>query len=185
MTIAIMSSGRTFDVAKPHPSMVHFADLGAHLAKLCRFHGAPAQFYSEAQHAVIVAGEAAKLDGPLAALYGLLHNADRAFDCGDELTRANVRRVIHEALDLDWPAPGAILKAVAQVHARVDLSEKQQLLAGRQGEADQAIRAGIWPLRFIIKPLTWDRALDRWIETLRSNAIAANIPHLASLAGLL
>lgn len=185
MTTTIMLSGRKFNSAAPHPSMVSFADIGAHLAKICMHNGAPAQFYSAAQHAVIVAQEVSKIDGPLGALYGLLNNAHLAVECGDELTRARVKQAIHEALDLDWPAPKTTTKAIAQAFARVDLAEKMQLLVGRQAETDKALKAGVLPLRGIIKPLPWDRALDKWIDTLRGHAVAACIPHMPSLGGVL
>lgn len=185
MTITFMLSGRTFNAAAPHPSMVRFADIGGQLAKINMHFGATAQFYSAAQHAILVAQEMSKVDGPLGALYGLLHNADMAVECRDELTRAKVKQAIHEALDLDWPAPKATVKALTQVHARVDLSEKQQLMTGRQVETERLIKAGVWPLRFIIKPLTWDRAADKWFDALRGYAIAASIPHMPSLGGVL
>ena len=184
MTVTIMRSGRKFNAKAPHPRMVFFGDIAAHLSKICMFNGAPDVFYSAAQHGIIVATEIAKIDGPLGALYGLLHNADRAVICSDELTRANVSRVIHEALDLDWPAPEATMRALAQVEARVDLSERLQLLRGWTETTGPALRAGVWPLRSIIKPMTWDRALDRWIETLRGFALAASIPNLPSLGDL-
>ncbi len=183
--IAVMHSGRKVDVAAPHPSMFSMRDIAAHLAKQCMYAGATQLFYSRAQRGVIAAGMMASLEGPIGALYGLLQNAHFAVDTADELSAAKVARAIHEAIDLDWPPPETITKALAQVLDRLELGEITQLMTGWSDRADELRRRHVIPLRTTIRPMTWDRAMDRWMEALTVHAVAANIPHLPALGEIL
>jgi 5'-deoxynucleotidase YfbR-like HD superfamily hydrolase len=50
-------SGRLLDLATPHrwtPADIRITDIAHHLSQLCRFTGATREFYSVAQHAVLV-----------------------------------------------------------------------------------------------------------------------------------
>lgn len=181
-----MLSGARIDTARPRPSDIRMRDIAAHLAKRCMYHGATHNFYSEAQHAAILAAEVAKIAGEQAALYALLHAADDAVWMPDARAHGeSMRRAIHEAIDLDWPVPVATARTIAQLHARLELAEMQQLLTGWDQQARALLLAGSWPLSKIIKPLPWDRALDQFIDALRGYAVRAGIRPCPALVDIL
>lgn len=52
---ACTSSGRMFYPLDPRPDDIGIEDIAAHLSKICRFGGACREFYSVAQHSIMVA----------------------------------------------------------------------------------------------------------------------------------
>lgn len=99
MTRTLTESGRLVDLAAAPfeipPGMIVVEDIAAHLAKINRWAGATSLPLSVAQHSVMVADVAARMDrgnNPAAPLYALLHDG-------------------HEYLLGDWPRP-----AVEQLH---------------------------------------------------------------------
>lgn len=72
------ASGRPFWPLEPHVDDVAIDDIAHHLSNLCRFTGAVRAFYSVAQHSVLVSMAMATA-GPVASLYGLLHDASEAY----------------------------------------------------------------------------------------------------------
>lgn len=77
-------SGAQFWPLDPRPEDVRIMDIAHHLARLCRFNGAVREFYSVAQHSVLVS-RAVAIDGYSTdrALeirrWGLLHDASEAY----------------------------------------------------------------------------------------------------------
>lgn len=68
-------SGKAFDLWDPQPDQIDITDIAHALSLQCRFNGHCRQFYSVAQHSVLVAR---LLPEPL-RLYGLLHDAAEAY----------------------------------------------------------------------------------------------------------
>lgn len=185
MNAQIMQSGRQIDPRAPRPNMVWMGDVAAHLAKICILNGAPGCFCSEAQHAVHVADEMAKVTGALGGIYGLLHDAHLVVKTEDDAQRQSVMAAICEALDIDWPIPAPINRALLQIHSRVLLAEIRQLTPGWESIARTMEREGILEARISIRALSWDRAMDRFNERLRGYAVAANLRPVAALEGIL
>lgn len=183
--VAIMRSGAQVSMEAPEPRMISARDLAEHMAKLCVHNGATYTFYSHAQHASILAHELALMDGPLAALYGLLHAAHKAVRLDMmPLTRSKVCRAIHEAFDLDWPVPNSIQVMMGLAHDRVEITEMRDLLQGRDEEIAAMARRGVQPLRVTIRALAWDKAHDRFLSDLRSFSTMAGLPNLPALGDL-
>jgi hypothetical protein len=185
MTICIMHSGRQIDAAMPQPGAIWLRDIGVHLAKLCKFNGGTHAFYSEAQHATLVAAEMARHEGPLAGLYGLLHDAPLAIETCRVEDRDALSQAIVESVDLDWPLAPPFARALLHAHARVHLAEMKQLLTGWDGVIAALEREGVTAAAVIIRPLSWDRALDKFIDAVRGYAVAASIRPTPALWGIL
>lgn len=71
----ITHTGKWFDVFKPDPDDVDVEDIIHALSMQCRFTGHTKEFYSVAQHSVLVSNNCPSED----ALYGLLHDASEAY----------------------------------------------------------------------------------------------------------
>lgn len=79
-----MVDGRMFDPLRPDPEKMDPGVISRVLSNSCRFGGHIRQFYSTAQHSVLVAYLSPR-DLP-AQKYALLHDADEAFGLPDMLT---------------------------------------------------------------------------------------------------
>lgn len=68
------ASGLAIDPLDPRPHQIKFVDIASALSKLCRFNGHCREFYSVAQHSVIVSRHC-----PTKPLAGLLHDMAEAY----------------------------------------------------------------------------------------------------------
>lgn len=68
-------SGKLIDIMNPTADMIELEDIASALSHVCRFGGQINQFYSVAQHSVLVS----HLCDPKYAMYGLLHDASEAY----------------------------------------------------------------------------------------------------------
>lgn len=166
-------SGRVWSLEDPQPHAVHWPDVAAALAKLCRFGGhVDAGFYSVAQHCCVVC-DSLPVD---LRLYGLLHDAHEAY-LGDwvrplkhyltgvDLLELEVRhvRAIHRAAGLAWPLTAVMKARIHEADLRALSTERRDLLAPARGsmhwpQAD--------PFPYCIKPWPWVRAADEWLGRL-------------------
>ncbi|WP_127078424.1 phosphohydrolase [Rhodomicrobium lacus] len=179
-------SGLAFDLTAQLPHQVNIHDIAAALAKQCRFAGACTQFYSVAQHSVIVA-DALKKHTPIVQLYGLLHDAHEAY-IGDVIRPVKelvasvlpydpfsalgdaVQRTIYAAFRLPEPS-----EAVRQLVHRAD----NQALATEQRDvmADPEREWGLTeaPLSRPIIPLPWPRAEEKFLQAFADLSVQAGL----------
>jgi len=68
-------TGRKIDLRNPQPKDISRRDIAAALSKICRFGGQCNEFYSVAQHSILVA----HLVPPVFQRYALLHDASEAY----------------------------------------------------------------------------------------------------------
>src|SRR4051794_32940266 len=73
--LIITSTGKWFDVFNPNPADVDIEDIVHALSMQCRFTGHTKEFYSVAQHSVLVSLTCPSVD----ALYGLVHDGSEAY----------------------------------------------------------------------------------------------------------
>jgi len=122
---ALTASGLKLTFLSPDVKVIRLADIALHLSRLCRFTGAPTQFYSVAQHCVLVGSlikEALDDEGVSDQTYeywdqilaGLLHDAEE-YVMGDvssplkacmggkyNWVASGIRRIIYERYRIDW-----------------------------------------------------------------------------------
>jgi hypothetical protein len=166
-------SGRRVNLAEPRLEDIDPFDIAEHLSKLCRRQGTLHAYYSEAQHAVIVARACAPEWQAWALLYGA-----HAYLLGrqmallrlllDDLGVPPVMRALEQRLDaaiharfgLAFPAPEAARAAVTAAAHRAAATEARDLMPSRRGDHGQ-------PLPHRIKPLPPAPAAELWLDECR------------------
>ena len=158
-------SGRRLYLHNPHPSQVLIDDIAHGLAHQCRFNGQTNQFYSVAQHSVMVAS----ILPPELKLAGLLHDAAEAY-LGDivqplkELLpnfaeiESRFANVIGERFKVDLTHNDLVKKADLIALA----TERRDLMPMEIVEWDSLI--GVNPLIKSITPLNPEKAKAEFIE---------------------
>jgi 5'-deoxynucleotidase YfbR-like HD superfamily hydrolase len=73
------ASGRQLDLADPHPDDIELEDIASALSKVCRFGAQAREFYSVAQHAVLVRDLVIAMGRPDLAAAALHHDSHEAF----------------------------------------------------------------------------------------------------------
>lgn len=191
------ASGRSFHLGPANPGQVHWRDVAAHLAKLCRFGGATNTHYSVAQHSVLVADIVAArfpTGGPEAALYALLHDAHEMIT-GD--IPAPVKDYLHRAIgwklldafehDLDegftraaglpWPVPDEIASQVHMADMIARHAEARCLLAEpARGVPPWPDLTNMKPWHKRVVPLEWGAAEELFLTRLTELAGLAGLP---------
>lgn len=170
------------------PERITLEDVAERLAKINRFAGGTRNFYSVAQHSVIVAEALA--DDPKAALYGLLHDAHEAW-MSDIPTRVkhalaalagadvvgaledDCDRVILPAFGLTWPVPRHIAARLRDADHRAFLTECRDIAL----PLVETVTPFATPFSKVITTCwPWPKAEENFIATFDRFAALANLP---------
>lgn len=125
-------SGRRLFVLDPDPNEIAIEDIAHALAHICRFGGMSKEFYSVAQHSVMVS----RIVPPEDALVGLLHDATEAY-IGDVIRPLKRQLPEYESIEYHWWAavcvrfglPLAMPKSIKEADRRALLTERTHLIA--------------------------------------------------------
>ena len=149
-------SGNYFDFLTPSQSEFTIEDIAHGLSHVCRFAGHSREFYSVAQHCVLVS----KIVPQHMALIGLMHDATEAF-LGDVTSplkqlipqykevEARVERAIFDRFGLQLPLPQEVKRA-----DMIALATEQRDLMPPHDPARWTATAGLTPLAETIIPLS-------------------------------
>jgi 5'-deoxynucleotidase YfbR-like HD superfamily hydrolase len=173
-TIRRTVSGLSIDIVNPTPDAIHTLDIAHGLALQCRFAGQIQEFYSVAQHSVMVSRLVPRED----ALWGLLHDASEAyisdvpsplkqtlFLTGYRMVEARLMNAVLKQFGLagqycDMP------RGVKQAD-KVALATEFRDLCGWPADAAES-ETGARPSVHPLEPLDWQRArrlfMDRYRE---------------------
>jgi uncharacterized protein len=115
------ASGRRLDLDDPRPEDIRIEDVAGGLSKVCRFGAQPIEYYSVAQHALLVQ-RLVEAGHPELALAALHHDSHEAYLCDipsplkrkisadtdvyDEACKT-LDRVIADAFGFEWPEHGS------------------------------------------------------------------------------
>ncbi len=123
-SVILTATGKWFDVLKPEPALIDLADIASALSKLCRFGGHCQQFYSVAEHSILVSRlvRQQKSGAPMALAWGLLHDASEAYvvDIPRPVKRHlkeyiaiedAIQQAVAERFGLPWPMPDEVTSA--------------------------------------------------------------------------
>ena len=149
-------NGMDFNLLNPEDSYISIFDIAHALSHLCRFTGHSAQFYSVAQHSVMVSEIVPAED----AMAGLLHDAAEAF-VGD--VAAPLKQLIPDYQKIEQRVEAAILrrfnicrpklpKSVKNADLILLATERRDLMPPQDYEWE--LIKGVTPLADKINPLS-------------------------------
>ncbi|WP_292358999.1 MULTISPECIES: YfbR-like 5'-deoxynucleotidase [unclassified Methylophaga] len=143
----LLRNGKYFDFLRPQTSDFTILEIAHGLSNICRFAGQCKDFYSVAQHSVLVS----RVVSPQFALQGLLHDAAEAF-IGDIPTplkqllpdycwlEKNIEQVIFSKFGL----PNHLDHSVKQADLKLLATEQRDLMPAHDD---------VWPILKNIQPL--------------------------------
>lgn len=115
-------TGKQFMLAEPTVEMIDILDIGHALSMICHFGGHCAQFFSVAQHSVLVSRAAKELGHDKQfRQWALMHDAAEAY-VGDmtrplkvllpdyKVIEKRIMHVIVDAFNMSWPEPEGLKK---------------------------------------------------------------------------
>lgn len=179
-------SGKDFDLIDPSKNEFTVEDVAHALSNICRYCGHVSEFYSVAQHSVMVS----KLVEPKYALMGLLHDASEAF-VGDvakplkellpdyKQVEARIEEFVLSRFGIDAHHMPASIKT-ADLTALV--TEQRDLMHGPDPELMK--RYHVQPLEEKIVPLSPKEAKELFLERYREIRWNEDRKHSRSKAGV-
>jgi hypothetical protein len=154
----MLASGRLFDFLDPHGSEFTIEDVAQGLSLICRYTGQCRDFYSVAEHSLLVSDVAADYK-----YEALLHDAAEAF-IGD-VTRP-LKQLLPEYKRIEAAVEDAVTERFRLNRKAADLrvlaAEQIQVMA--PGTADWAAEAGIVPAPVTVQFLSPEVARRSFLE---------------------
>jgi hypothetical protein len=163
----LLQSGNYFDYTRPHECDLYIEDIAHALSHICRFGGHTREFYSVAQHSVLVSQ--IMPDVPQALMAGLLHDAAEAF-VGDiprplknllpdfKVIERRVEEAIFPIFGVPYPLPNFVK------HGDLVLLATEQRDLMPEHDDEWALIKNITPLEQRIQPMTSRQAFRAFLE---------------------
>lgn len=169
------SSGRCFPVLHPTADDVDIEDVAHALSNLCRFAGHTKEYYSVAQHSVLVSHHVS----PEHALQALLHDAPEAYivDLPRPLKHSGMVDGYKVIEDRVWAAVAEHFFLFEEIHPEVKLADNRALFTEQRdliGKQAKPWTGQTEPYQGTIVPLTPKQAKSQflaryeWLEVKRT-----------------
>jgi len=144
------ASGVRLDLDNPRAEDIRIEDIAGGLSKVCRFGAQPLEYYSVAQHALLVQRLVAEAGHPELALVALHHDSHEAYVCDipkplkNKISAINdayeavcdeLDLVIAEAFGFEWPEQGSSEQRVIKCADRQALFMEAARLLPDHGKA--------------------------------------------------
>lgn len=158
-------SGRRFNPTQPNPDAIVIQDIAHALSMQCRFSGHCKEFYSVAQHSVLVSYICDHKD----AMWGLLHDASEAYlvDVPRPLKRSGLingyiemEGRMQEAICRRFALPFAEPPSVKTADTQLLATEARDLMSPLHSDWQQPVD----PLPFKIEPWDHNKAKDMFMK---------------------
>lgn len=164
----LIKNGTYFVYDEPELARYDMLVIASALSKLCRFNGHTSEFYSVAQHSVIVS----RMVPEKYALQGLLHDAHEAF-IGDMVSPLKsiiteyqyIETCIEQDLRKRYDLPAVLHHSVKQADIDLVMIERNSFLPLRDDDNDHYWPNHMGPYKFwIIHPLGPDAAFTNFLN---------------------
>lgn len=159
--------GEMFDVFSPSPEKIHLKDISHALSMICRYGGHSRDFYSVAEHCVLLAEYFEKAGDLDLAQFALLHDASEAY-MGDLVRPLKMQLSLYRDVEdqllvtiftkfgLQPVAPHIVKMA----DLRITTDEREMLMLSRPWSLDPTE-----PLGVELQCWTHDQAEQAWLNT--------------------
>ena len=166
--------GGSFNFEDPKPEMINIEDIAKSLSCICRYTGHCNNFYSVAQHSILMAN-LTEFDGMGTPLQRLLHDSAEAY-LGDITTplksnlyygeqkiktlEKRILKVIGKALHVDL---STYLDTIAD---RIMMATEVEYLMNPKSRAIfNKCLVGVNPLKYVIEPWDWTAAYELFLQS--------------------
>lgn len=160
-------TGEMFDVFNPQMEHINLKDISHALSMLCRYGGHCREFYSVAEHCVLMAGHFEKSGEPELARAALLHDATEAY-MGDVVRPLksqlplyrDVENRLQRLIFLNYGVYSEVPKEVKIADLCITTDEREMLLLPRPWSIDP-----VEPLGVELQCWTHDQAEQAWLDS--------------------
>jgi uncharacterized protein len=169
----LTASGRYFDFINPDPESIRLSDIARALSRICRFTGHTKQFYSVAQHSVLVSQTVPHN----LAMEGLLHDASEAYlgDVSSPLKQLLpdykvIEHRVEDAIATKFGLIDPLNSHIKNADLRLLVTEKRDLMPSPQWFVEEkhtdawAWTKPFYPLPDRIVPMSPDEAYSDFIN---------------------
>jgi len=177
------ASGVRLNLDGPRPSDIQIADVAGGLSRVCRFGAQSLEYYSVAQHALLVQRLVVEAGHPELALVALHHDSHEAYLC--DIPKPLKRKIsrstdaydrtcdaldlaISEAFDFEWPEQGSPeQRAIKDADRQALLMEAARLLFDHGEALRRDLGIGEEEFRNLAPledPLPPEKAKERFLE---------------------
>lgn len=166
MTWILTKTGRRFDLIDPKPHDIDPEDIAHALSNLCRFTGHTREFYSVAQHCVLVSCLVSREH----MLSALLHDATEAY-VNDIASPIKVQLAVYRAMEARvWLAVADRFNIDRRLPAEVKHADRVALAMEKRDLMPEhpdpwPVLAGITPAPMRVIPLQPASARQVWLST--------------------
>lgn len=159
--------GEMFDVFNPDPALIHVKDISHALSMICRYGGHSREFYSVAEHCVLMSKHFESQGDKNLARCALLHDASEAY-MGDVVRPLkmqlplyrNVEDTLHAHIFHRFGLEPHLPPKIKEADLRITVDEREVVMMPRVWSYDP-----LDPLGVEVQCWTHDQAEQAWLDS--------------------